>query len=343
MEADKSELNVLHRALNEWEQTGKLTGEQAEELRRSIVVKQTDRQQIAQYFFFVALFCTLLAFGAIFINERLLEKIKVYFSLNNIIICLISAGLAALWFWYTGRKRTMMSPNAYEVYMVLGGLAVLTSLIYLCKFLELDKTYTAFLGMALPVLALLTFMLRSRALWIGTIATSIAWYGSFTDWQSQNYLFLGMNYPMRFTVFGLVITAVSFLQSRIRQVSFTARMTYIAGLALFFTGLWGVSIFGNFNSLTEWQHVRQSSVLFYSIIFGAFSVLSFYLGIRYKDELARDFGILFLLINLYTRYFEYFWDAMNKGIFFIILAVTFGLLGRWFEKKRHPGVKQVKV
>lgn len=337
MEVDKNELNVLHRALDEWEQSGKLNSGQAEELRKSLVVKQTDRQQIAQYFFFIALFCTLMAFGAIFINEKLLEKIKQYFSLNDIIICLISAGLAALWFWYTGRKRKIMSANAYEVYMVLGGLAVLTSLIYLCKFLQLDGTYTAFLSMALPVMAVLAFVMRSKALWIGAIINSIAWFTSFSDWQSHNYLFWGMNYPMRYTLFGFVIIGVSFVQASVKPISFNSRLTYVSGLALFFTGLWGVSIFGNFNSLTEWQHVRQTSVLVYSIIFGGFSALSFYLGLRYKDELTRDFGILFLLINLYTRYFEYFWDAMNKGIFFLVLAITFGLLGRWFERKRRVG------
>jgi hypothetical protein len=334
MQVDKSEANIIIRALDEWERTGALGSAEASRLKATIAMKQTVRQQIAQYFFFIALFCTLLAFGAIFINEKLLERLKVYFSLNDLMIGLITAVLCALWFWYVGKKRRHISPSAYEIYMVLGGLAALTSLLYFCKDFGLDKTYTAFLSMSLPLLAVLAVFFRSRALWIGTLLTSVAWYGSLTAWQSQNNLFLGMNYPVRFTVFGALLITISFGQRKIRLLMRFRRMTYTAGLIIFFTGMWGMSIFGNFNTLVGWQQVRQIHVLAYSVVFGIAAAASFYLGIKFKDELARDFGVLFLLINLYTRYFEYFWDAMNKGIFFLVLAVTFGILGWWLERKR---------
>jgi hypothetical protein len=31
---------------------------------------------------------------------------------------------------------------------------------------------------------------------------------------------------------------------------------------------------------------------------------------------------------------------MNKGVFFLILAVTFGLLGRWLERKNRAAAKK---
>ncbi len=343
MEVDKNEQKVLEQAITKWEQAGNLTAEQAANLRESLEPKHTDRQQIAQYFFFIALFCTLLAFGAIFLNEKLLEKIKIYFSWNDLVIAGITAALSVLWFWYTGKKRDRISPVAYEINMVLGGLAVLTSLLYFCKEARIDATYTAFLSLSLVILAILAFLLRSKALWIGTLILAVTWFGSFSTWQSRDNLFIGMNYPMRYTVFGLLILGIAFIQTKISQISFTQRITYIAGLTLFFSGLWGISIFGNYNSLTEWQQVRQIHVLAYSLIFAAVSAVSFYLGVRYKEELARDFGVLFLLINLYTRYFEYFWDSMNKGIFFSILAITFGLVGRWLERNNRKRRKTEAV
>lgn len=343
MEVDKSESELLNRALTEWEANGKLTAEQAAMLKATIVPKQNARQQIAQYFFFIALFCTLMAFGAIFINEKFLEKLKAYFSLNDLIIALITTALSVMWFWYVGKKRTNLSPAAYEVYMVLGGLSVLTSLVYFCKEFHIDGTYTAFLSMALPILLILGAMFRSGSLWIGAIITAVAWFESFTTWQSRDNLFMGMNYPVRFAVFGLVILGISFLQKRVAQLSFSQRITFTAGLMLTFAGLWAVSIFGNYNTLVGWQQVRQIHVLAYSIIFAIAAAGSFYLGIRYKDDLARDLGVLFLLINLYTRYFEYFWDAMNKGIFFSILAITFGLLGWLLERNRKPKAAKVDL
>jgi hypothetical protein len=335
MEVDKSEIKILHRALDEWQQSGELTDEQARSLKETIVVKQS-AEQIAQYFFFIALFCILMAFGAIFLNEKLLEKIKAYFSLSDLMIAIISGVLAVLWFWYTGRKRAGISPAAYEVYMVLGGLAILTSLVYFCKDFGIDKTNTALLSLSLPLLVVVAQALRSKALWIGAIITAIGWFGSFSTWQSHDNLFMGMNYPMRYTVFGLVVLGIAFLQAKVKLLWFGQRITYSAGLIIVFTGLWGISIFGNYNTLEGWQQVRQIHVLAYSIIFGLAAALSFYLGIRFKDETARDMGVLFLLINLYTRYFEYFWDTMNKGIFFLVLAVTFGFVGWWLERKRKP-------
>jgi len=55
-------------------------------------------------------------------------------------------------------------------------------------------------------------------------------------------------------------------------------------------------------------------------------------------------ALLFLLLNLYTRYFEYFWDVTNKGIFFTILALSFWLIGKKLEQYRRKNANdQLKV
>lgn len=334
MDVDKTEREVIERALQEWEHAGKLNADKTAELRNTLTTKQAERQQIAQYFFFIALFCTLMAFGALFINEKLLERLKLYFSWHDYVIAGITAALSVAWFWYVGKKRSHINAAAYEIYMVLGGLSVLTSLIYICKQLRTD-TYTSFLLFAFICLAAISAYYRSIALWIGSILALVGWFYNFTTWQSSNNLFLGMNYAVRYAILGLVITGLAIAQLRINKLAYSQRVTYIMGLFLFFIALWCVSIFGNYNSITRWQQVRQVHVLAYSVIFGIGAALCFYLGVRYKDDFAKDTGVLFLLINLYTRYFEYFWDSMNKGIFFLILAVTFGLLGWWLERKRH--------
>jgi len=335
MEVDKTGLETIHTALDEWERTGKLSAAQVADLKTTVQIKRSEREQIAQYFFFIALFCTLLAFGAIFLNEKLLEKIKLYFSWNDLAIALITAVLAVVWFLYVGRKRKSLSPVAYEIYMVLGGLSVLTSLVYVCKQVGTDKTYTSFLAISMLLLSVLSMIFRSKALWIGAVVSFVCWFGTFSNWLSADNLFLGMNYPVRYTILGVVLLAIALLQMRVSRLAYSHRITYVVGLFLFFTALWCVSIFGNFNTIVGWQAVRQVHVLAYSVVFGVAAALSFYLGIRFKEDLAKDFGVLFLLINLYTRYFEYFWDSMNKGIFFLILAITFGFLGWWLERKKH--------
>ena len=334
MEVDKNEWEAIQKALQQWEQNGDLPPEKVSDLKNTIVLRRTEREQIAQYFFFVALFCTLMAFGAIFINEKLLERIKLYFSWNDWAIAFITAALAVIWFIYVGRKRTRLSLIAYEVNMVLGGLSVLTSLIYVCKQFHTDQSFVAFFSLSFISLGILSVIFRSLALWIGALLSLVAWFGAFTTWQSTNDLFLAMNYPLRYTVFGGLMVLLSFVQFRIPRLVYAQRVTYITGMFVFFTAIWGLSVFGNYNTLVRWQQVRQVHVLAYSVIFAAAASLSFYLGVRFRDDLAKDLGVLFLLINLYTRYFEYFWDTMNKGIFFLILAITFGFLGWWLERKK---------
>lgn len=336
MDVDKNDFDAISKALDEWEKEGKLTAHQTKDLKNNLSLKKTERQQIAQYFFIVAISCAVLAFGAIFIDEKFLEKLKVYYALSNLFIAAISCVLTVLWFWYVTKIRNRISYAAHEVYMVLGVLLLLISLVYFFKDIGAGIHYTKFLFTATLVIFCISLLTKSRILWLAGISSLLSWYCAFTTWLNKDYLFLGMNYPMRIALLGIVIYAVSHLQSRIKALEFSKRVTYLSGLLIFFTGMWAVSIFGNYAHIDEWAKVRQAQVLIYALVFGVFSILAFYYGIKRKDEITRDIGILFLLLNLYTRYFEYFWDNTNKGLFFLVLAISFFLVGRWLDKRRNP-------
>lgn len=334
MELDKEQYEVVSRALTEWEQAGKLAPEVVKDLRADMSVRRNDRQQLAQYFFFIALSCTLLAFAAIFLSEKLLERIKAYFAWSDYAVAGITAALSALWFWYVGRRRRDTKSSAYEIYMALGGLSVLTCLVYVCKAAHAETTYyTTFLLLSTISLLSLGALMRSSVLWLGGLLALTGWFGAATAGHEQGYLFLGMNYPVRYVVFGALLLAAALGLRKTGKLFFARQLTYVIALSVFFLALWAVTVFGNFNSLERWQHARQSQIVIYSVFLAIASGISFYLGIRFRDTTARDFGVIFLLVNLYTRYFEYFWDTMNKGLFFLVLAITFGLLGRWLEKK----------
>lgn len=110
-----------------------------------------------------------------------------------------------------------------------------------------------------------------------------------------------MNYPMRFVAFGLIVTIGSFFVMRYPKLAFVQRITYLAGLILFFISMWMVSIFGNYGYLDEWAKVRQVQVIIYAVLFGLCTAVIFYMGIKYKDDATRDLAVLFLLLNLYSR------------------------------------------
>lgn len=333
MELDKKEKQLLDTTIERWEKENLLTSEKANELRSTYSLKKAGRQ-VAQYFFVIAIACTLLAFGAIFIDDKLLEHIKQYFDIGNVVIAVSCTLIALAWFMYMNKKRKTLLSMAYEVYMVLGGLVTVCAIVYFSKDLGIGPQYSGLLSAIAVVITALSIFFRSRALWLAGIFALMGFYGSYSEWiQNEHNLFLGMNYPMRFTVFGLLVIGLSFLQNYSKSLRFSQRLTYIIGLLIFFTGLWGVSVFGNYGHYNQWLEVRQVQVIGYSVVLAIVSVAALLLGIKYQDDATRDFGIIFILLNLYSRYFEYFWNTTNKGIFFGILALSFALIGWQIEKR----------
>lgn len=335
MQVDREGKELLEKALAEWNQTGLITDEQADKMASSVELKPEGIQAVAKYFFIIAISCIVLAFGAIFIDEKLLEKIKSYFALSNIFIALLFTAASIGWFWYCKKKVNNTGSFAYETHMVIGALLSLVALAYGCKDLGFGEAHSGFLLLVTVLMCVLSVLFRSSALWIATILAIMGWFGAFSTAHQHNHLFLGMNYPMRFTLFGLLVIGFSFIQAHIKPLAASRRTTYIVGLLIFFTALWGVSVFGNYHDWSTWAAVRQTQVLIYATISGIVSIVVFFLGIRYQDNQTRDFGLIFLLINLYTRYFEHFWEGMNKGVFFIILAISFYGVGKWIERRRH--------
>jgi len=109
-------------------------------------------------------------------------------------------------------------------------------------------------------------------------------------------------------------------------------LTYIVGLLYLFMSLWLLSIFGNYGSIDNWWHIKQISLFYWGIISGVVAGSFLFYGLKYRDVIAREFGITFLLIFIYTKYFEYFWDHTNKTLFFAILGISFWLIGRKAER-----------
>lgn len=333
MDVDNHDWKVINDAINKWLEEGKVSPSQAEDMRRSFELKKAS-QQIAQYFFLIALSCTLLAFSAIFIDEKIIEKFRKYFDLSHWTIAIAMMLIAVSWFAYIRRKLSLVRNAAFEIYVVLGGLASLTSLVYICKEIGFGANYSGFLFTSVILLFGLSLSFRSKALWIGGIAAILGWFGSFTYTFSHEHSFLGMNYTVRFALLGAILLALSFYQRKFKVLEYSQRISFIAALLVLFVSLWGISVFGNFTSFEEWYQVRQTRVLPYAFLFGAAALLALYIGIAYKDDMVRDLGILFLLLNFYSRYFEFLWNAMHKGIFFLILAVSFYFVGRWIENRR---------
>lgn len=163
-------------------------------------------------------------------------------------------------------------------------------------------------------------------MWVFALISIGSWFGCETGYMSGwGMYFLGMNYPLRFIPFSIFIIGLAFFFRSINEPKKYQQFfkpTYVIGMLYLFMSLWILSL---------WDHGNASNLL-WSIMFGLVALGSICYGLKYDDGVARGFGITFFLINLYTKYFEYFWDVTHKAIFFFILGLSFWLIGSRAEK-----------
>jgi len=179
----------------------------------------------------------------------------------------------------------------------------------------------------------LAFWFPSKLVWLFSLISLGSWFGMETGYISGwGSYFLGMNYPLRFVLFGIVLVGASFVLKINSKLSGFQKLTYIMGLLYLFIALWILSIFGNYGDISSWYDVKQIELFHWGLIFGLAAVGAIVYGLKQDDHTSRSFGITFLFINLYTKFFEYFWTELHKAVFFIILAVSFSLIGWKAEK-----------
>ncbi|WP_255606900.1 DUF2157 domain-containing protein [Pedobacter polysacchareus] len=402
IDAEKSEF--LEEMLEHWQEQKLLSPADVEKLRSSYETKHFDWRRLAQYSFWIAMACGVISLGALLVDNKVLKYLESLYQTSDGVISLLSA-VAAGYLYYLSFKRKKTKSQEVFSNEALGFTAVMltaNAIAYLGKAIHASGThFSLLLLIAVFIYGILAYIFQSRLIWAFALISLGAWFGTESGYLSRgNWYFIGMNYPLRFVCFGLVLTASSFLMKgastpiksfslfRKRTFSETSltenatasevnsldtasssppsalhrtspeatkegesltakessaipsdrslghffQITYIIGMMYLFFSLWLLSVFGNFGTLEEWYGVKQLSLFYWAIISAAACVISIFIGLKYRDDIAREFGITFLFINLYTRYFEYFWDSWHKALFFCVLAASFWIIGRKAEK-----------
>jgi len=336
MKLSKQKAKVLNSAIQNWEKEQLISDEQAEQLRHSYQVVGFDWKLLAVYSFWIAISCFIISIGILLADDYLMDLLAQIIDTPASILSAISAAIAVL-FYRTGIRRRKKSPEkniSNEATFFFGILMTAVSGGFLSETTLLSTTHDAFFLLFLTsIYAVLGLRLSSVLIWLFALFGFGAWVLSQTSYLADpSGYFLGMNLPLRFVFVGLFITSLSLAASQREQYRHLKEPTLFVGLLYFLTALWLLSIFGNYEDLASWTKVRQIELLHWSLIAGTACLTTLYIGIKSDNTLCRSFGITFLLINLYTRYFEYFWESFHKTIFFAVLALTFWLIGSHAEK-----------
>jgi hypothetical protein len=75
-------------------------------------------------------------------------------------------------------------------------------------------------------------------------------------------------------------------------------------------------------NLSVWFLSLFPGSLPYVLLFTGACLAQLVLGASMRDPRFTGFGIVFLSIDLYTRFFEHFWDSLSKGAFFALAGLA---------------------
>ncbi len=226
-----------------------------------------------------------------------------------------------------------------ESLLFAGVLLVAVSIAFLGQALDTGSGHFSLLIlMAAMIYAVIGVWLRSELTWIFALVTLCGWLGAETGYASGwGAYYLGMNYPMRFVVLGIGLIVTTIVFKRVPVLKLFSQSTRVIALLSLFIALWILSIFGNHGSLHEWELVKQYELVHWALLFGLIALGSIYHGLKNDDSMTRGFGITFLFINFYTRFFEYLWDTTHKALLFAVLAITFWIIGAKAESIWNVG------
>ncbi len=345
MRVSQKDAEIINNAIDRWEEEKVVDTEKANQLRNAVTVYKDDLGSFTFYAFVAAVSCAILAFGAIVLDEKWIERLRRFFAFSEVLIGGVFLMLSVVLVWFA-RKRKQKHPDAAlsnESFNILTVLSLGIAITYLTRGLGDGYRFYGLVVFALAVsYGFVAKYLQSKLIWIcALLALVVSWCIQTWIWSAPEHLyFMGMNYPLRMTVFcAVLLAAAGFLRRQLQavQLPFYEITIYFFWIFFLLSGLF-LSVSGNL-SYDVWSNIRQGRLFPWALGYTLLLCGLIAYAYRLKDELFRDLVLLFFLLNIYTRYFEYFWDKTNKGIFFAILALSFWLIGRKTEQMRRRFMK----
>ena len=341
IEISKRRYDAVTEMIELWEREGVLDAETASRLRGSVSPIPFDFpfdwRRAARWLLILALCCFAVGIAALLQTEWLAALIRRIFGSAPEVKSVFFAALAAVFYAAAYRRRMRMPERVFtnEALLMLGVLSTASSITWLGVAIDSGNGHFSLLmALATVVYAVIAVAMNSVLVWTFALFSLGSWLGAETGYVSGwGAYWLGMNYPARFVLYGGVLIAAQRFMARSPHLTSFQRPTLSTGLLFLFMSLWMMSIFGN-NGLVdgEWRLAGNAELFFWCALFAAAAGVSLWLGIRRDDMMLRGYGAVFLAINIYTRFFENFWNSMNKGVFFLILGTSLWLLGSKAER-----------
>lgn len=347
MHLNKKRAKIIKNAVKTWHDENIIDDETTQKLNDSIHIVSFDWKKASFWSFCFAVFCFVIALLSFFETELFFKIIELFalFCSHDIVRFIISALLSSL-FYYLGfyfRKKEPLRIYRNEALLCIAAALNAWAILEFGILISYNSGhFSLLLLLACIIYGVIGYLNKANSIWLFALISFVSWLGTETAYLSDwGAYFFGMNYPLRFALFGTIMTAISVALRQNPKFSQFFSITLSTSLFCLFTALWLLSIFGNCNE-NSWYDVKQSELFHWSLLFALAAFISLYLGFKLDIHMLRSYGVIFLFINLYTRFFEYFWDAIDKSIFFALLGLSLWFIAHkaekiWLNTEKHFG------
>ena len=252
-------------------------------------------------------------------------------------LCLMAASYLILHLGaHLASERTQKHPFTGQALLTVGlvGLYASFSSIYLVSG---GGRYGSVYGWFLLITAAAGFFAayHFRLRWPLLIALLMFFHGmgSMSQYWGHGAYFLSIQDPRAMSAVALAAVGFGYWHehkletSRLRQCLGFGHLYLIFGLLYLNLSLWILSL--------DFYSARRQ-LLAWVLVFTCAGIAQVVAGARLKDSRYTGFGIVFLGIDLYTRFYEHFWDAMSRAAFFTLAGIAALALAYLFERRLKP-------
>ena len=226
--------------------------------------------------------------------------------------------LSGFIYWFGVRRRNLHPDKVFsnEVIFFLGAITIIWAIAGKSDISNAHGNFLALIRSSYSIYGILGYCLKSNIIWFMALI-SLGSSGDALKGSTFVDYYLNMNDPDQLVFAGVALTAVALFFQKKNGFEPIFRATLVTDLLYLFIVLCIMLVFGEYG---------------YMIIFGLTSIGAIRHGLRFNPRMTRSFGITFFLVNLYTRFLQYFEGFILKAIFFILLGISFYFLSLLADK-----------
>ena len=320
-----SKNRYLLKELKKWNKDNIITDEQFEILSKRYKDDYIDWQPIIK---------AIMIMGIVMVSIGFIAFISFYiFSIYFIAFLFTVLFLSGFIIDEILKRKYIYLPKTSSAIITLSSIFLSADIFTISYIITHNKNNFILLSLiSIIIFFLIAYIKKNYAVLSISIIGLITWYG-FEGFDISG-IDLTLNNYIRFITTSILIFLIGItdINKKLGSKYYNFSIIYYTVGILYLNIILGImSVFGN-NTYPIIFEYRSMELLIYSVLFLLSNIITLIIGCKLKISPIVKYSIFFIIINMYIRYFEYFYLKMNTWIFFIILGISTILIGIIIER-----------